>query len=402
MDCAGIVHLTNYCRIRIRALESIIRTSSPSQPGGDDGFDESGDWVLEAVFLVFQKQFRLIRKASWGLVCACMNFRFFFQRYYLPLAAMFLINLASLQAEKPLERIAFGSCNRQFLPQPLWTPISAFQPQLWIWLGDNIYGDTDDMKVLAEKWALQKDHPGYKELRATCPIIGIWDDHDYGRNDAGFEYPMKRESQKLLLDFLDEPANSPRRSRSGIYDVRRFGPPEREVCVILLDTRSFRAARRSGGDILGEAQWRWLAETLRNSKSQIHLICSSSQVLPTEHKYEKWADYPDSRKRLFELIKSTKKPGVFFLSGDRHVGEISRIDLGSPIAPVYEITSSGLTHFRDSLFGEPNQLRVGSQFAGLNFGTAEIDWQNQKVIFSIRNAKGESEQRIEAPFQPIP
>ncbi len=331
-----------------------------------------------------------------------MNFRFFFHRYYLPLAAMFLINLAPLQAEKALERIAFGSCNRQFLPQPLWTPISAFQPQLWIWLGDNIYGDTDDMKVLAEKWALQKDHPGYKELRATCPIIGIWDDHDYGRNDAGFEYPMKRESQKLLLDFLDEPSNSPRRSRSGIYDVRRFGPPEREVCVILLDTRSFRAARRSGGDILGEAQWLWLAETLRNSKSQIHLICSSSQVLPTEHKYEKWADYPDSRKRLFELIKSTKKPGVFFLSGDRHVGEISRIDLGSPIAPVYEITSSGLTHFRDSLFGEPNQLRVGSQFAGLNFGTAEIDWQNQKVIFSIRNAKGESEQHIEAPFQPIP
>ena len=68
---------------------------------------------------------------------------------------------AEARCGEPLTRIAAGSCNRQDLPQPLWDSILQFQPQLWVWLGDNIYGDTDDMVVLAEKWAEQKKKPGY-------------------------------------------------------------------------------------------------------------------------------------------------------------------------------------------------------------------------------------------------
>jgi len=314
----------------------------------------------------------------------------------------FLGTLASLSQavceEPPLERIAFGSCNRQYLPQPLWTPILAFHPQLWIWLGDNIYSDTEDMAVLAENWNLQKNLPGYSELRASCQIIGTWDDHDYGRNDGGFEYKWKRESQKLLLDFLDEPADSPRRKQAGVYDAKFFGPPDRRVCVILLDLRSFRAAPRSGGDILGEAQWQWLEKILSTSNAKIHLICSSTQVLPMEHKKEKWQDYPDSRDRLFKLLSEKKSPGVFFLSGDRHLGEISRIDLGVGLPPIYEITSSGLTHFNQSQQNESNKFRVGSLYAGLNFGTAEIDWADHKIRFCIRNKNGEPEQSVESGF----
>ena len=303
-------------------------------------------------------------------------------------AALWFFWPFQLVAAEPLSRIAMGSCNRQDLPQPLWRPIIAFRPQLWIWLGDNIYGDTNDMELLASKWTRQKENSGYKELLATCPVVGLWDDHDYGRNNAGFEYKQKRESQTLFLDFFDVPQDSERRKREGTYDVQVFGPEGRQVAVILLDVRFYRAAPRSGGDILGEAQWRWLKKTLDGSRAQIHLICSGSQILPTEHRWEKWADYPDSRNRLFKLLADSRKPGVVLLSGDRHFSEIARVGNPHGGPPLLEMTSSGLTHFWEKFPDEQNSLRLGEAFVGLGFGTLDIAWSDREITVSIRDAEG--------------
>ncbi len=46
-----------------------------------------------------------------------------------------------------ISRIAFGSCAGQDQPQPIWEAVLAQDPQLWIWAGDNIYGDTEDMEL---------------------------------------------------------------------------------------------------------------------------------------------------------------------------------------------------------------------------------------------------------------
>jgi hypothetical protein len=40
--------------------------------------------------------------------------------------------------QRPLERVAFGSCNDQSFPQPLWPTIAAHEPDLWLWMGDNV------------------------------------------------------------------------------------------------------------------------------------------------------------------------------------------------------------------------------------------------------------------------
>ncbi len=59
----------------------------------------------------------------------------------------------TLPGSGDVTRVAFGSCNRSDLPQPLWTPIIETRPDLWIWTGDIVYGDTRDMAVLAGKYA---------------------------------------------------------------------------------------------------------------------------------------------------------------------------------------------------------------------------------------------------------
>ncbi len=311
------------------------------------------------------------------------------------------IPAAGAEAAPEVTRIAFGSCNKHDAPQPLWAPIQAFAPQAFIWTGDIVYGDTRDMSVLRAKYTAQKAQPDYAALRARTRILGVWDDHDYGENNAGKEYPMRDSSQAALLDFLDEPSDSPRRRQQGVYASHLLGPEGRQIKVILLDCRYHRDPPGAKGDVLGEVQWKWLEGELKQSPARIHLIVSGIQILPEEHKYEKWANFPAARKRLLDLIAASGAPGVLLLSGDRHIAEISRMDVAGLTYPLYEVTSSGMTHSWEGIGKEANQHRVGDLFPKLNFGALEVDWKGERpeVKLQIRDRDGKVrlEQAIKFP-----
>lgn len=134
--------------------------------------------------------------------------------------------------------------------------------------------------MLRRKYAELAASAGFRRLASACPLLAIWDDHDYGANDAGRGFPLKAESRRQFLDFWRVPADSPRRGHEGVYDAASFGPPWRGLQVILLDARWFRTGlhpgrpptwvrgpylpdARPGASLLGEAQWFWLEERLR-------------------------------------------------------------------------------------------------------------------------------------------
>src|SRR6185503_6517785 len=83
----------------------------------------------------------------------------------------------------PRLRLAFGSCSDLKRPARLWDAIAKTEPAVWMWLGDNVYADTDDMQVMAALYRELHEFPGYAALRAHARVIGTWDDHDYGHND---------------------------------------------------------------------------------------------------------------------------------------------------------------------------------------------------------------------------
>jgi len=312
-----------------------------------------------------------------------------------------MVSSLKVDESKTLTRIALGSCNRSDYEQPLWQPIVDKKPDLWIWLGDNIYGDTEDMKALAANYALQKNNSEYQKLMTSTPIIGIWDDHDYGVNDGGKEYPKRSESRDVMLDFLDVPKSNLVWQREGGYQSYSFGKAGKKVKVLLLDARYFRdrvERRRKEypqyipnltGTILGEKQWKWLEEELRNSDAQIHIFGSGIQVLPVQHNFEKWNTFPQERDRLFNLIVKHQVPGAIFISGDRHMGEISKKEIEGLEYPLVELTSSGLTHTYERA-SEENSLRIGKFTDQLNFGFIEIDWNGNKpaVELEIRGEEG--------------
>ncbi len=72
----------------------------------------------------------------------------------------------SSPVERPANRtvVAFGSCSKQYNPNQRWVDILENDPDIWIWLGDNIYGDSHDMDFMAEKYAHQKADSGYQLL----------------------------------------------------------------------------------------------------------------------------------------------------------------------------------------------------------------------------------------------
>ena len=318
-----------------------------------------------------------------------------------------LPSLALGDESKPLTRIGFGSCAHQDKPLPIFKAIVAAKPELYLSLGDNIYGDTEDMKAMKQKYDKLNAIPEYQQLRKMCPNMAIWDDHDYGKNDAGAEYPKKDESQQLLLDFFDVPKDSPRRTQKGVYNSATFGPAGKRVQVIMVDTRYFRGPLKRGKrdpgmtytpyvantdanvTMLGEEQWKWLESQLKQP-AEIRLLVSGIQVVAEDHGFEKWMNFPSERERLYKLLRDTKAAGVIILSGDRHLAELSMMEKAVDY-PLYDLTSSGLNQaskFWRSV--EKNTHRVATMSSGDNFGIITIDWSaDPKIGLQIRDVDGD-------------
>ncbi len=319
-----------------------------------------------------------------------------------------------------ISRIAFGACARQDRPQLIWEAVIEAKPQLFVFLGDNIYADTEDMDVMWAKYQLLGAQPGYQKLKQISRILATWDDHDYGVNDGGADYPKRRESQQLFLKFFEAPEDDPRWKREGIYSSHVFGPEGRRVQVILLDARYFRSPLTKGYEsgepgegirgvyapnrdpqatILGEAQWGWLEKQLREP-AEVRIIGSGIQAIAANHGWESWSNFPRERRRLFQMIRETEARGVVLISGDRHLAEISRLRPNERLGvgyPLYDVTSTSLnlpsgnfTQAGTRFTNEINSHRVGLTYFETNFGLIDIDWTETDPLLrlQIRDEKG--------------
>ena len=80
--------------------------------------------------------------------------------------------------DRTLTRIAFGSCAKQWQHQTIWYTVLAAKPDLWLFLGDNIYGDTDgktawlvSKEQMSGEWNRLADKPEFQRARAQIPMM---------------------------------------------------------------------------------------------------------------------------------------------------------------------------------------------------------------------------------------
>jgi alkaline phosphatase D len=245
-------------------------------------------------------------------------------------------------------RICFGSCNYQNASQNHWATIAQQKPDFWFWLGDNIYGDTENPAELKTHYRRQLEGP-YDEFQSAFSIEGIWDDHDYGLDNSDRNHPTKVQSQKLFLDFLGVSQDDERREKEGVYYSKTFMIGDVSIKTYFLDCRYFKDPKKQkGASLLGAKQWCWLEDEMANSDAQVNIFVTPIGFLLNRlFVTEDWAEYRDERDKLMELISSYDLSGSFFLSGDKHFAaaikrNYARGGLGK--VKYFEFQSSGLTH----------------------------------------------------------
>ncbi len=334
-------------------------------------------------------------------------------KIYTTLLVITLISVNGF-SQKNISKIAFGSCAHENHPLPIFDLVVKHKPDLFIFLGDNIYGDTKNMDTLQMKYNKLAAKPTFQHLKKNVPIIATWDDHDYGLNDTGRHYPFKAESKEIFLNFFDETQDSERRNHDGIYTSYMYETNGKKLQIILLDNRSFRddckkyngesthdkryfyemdytPYANSDSTYLGEKQWKWLENELKKP-ADLRLIGSGSQFSIEYNGYESWANFPFEKQKFLDLIKKTKANGVLFLTGDVHYAEISKLT-EPDLYPIYDVTASGLSS--TWLFATPNKNRIEGPVMENHFGLLTIDWKNKIPKIKMEIWDSNNNQRIE-------
>ena len=307
------------------------------------------------------------------------------------------IILSTTEDEKYV--IGFGSCITEKREQPIWEAIKDENIDEFFFMGDNVYGDSEDGLLEEMKASYEKQKQMFPKWVFNKKLNAIWDDHDYGKNDGGVEYPLKDQAQKLFLEFWNVDKKDPRNTREGIYFNEETNILGNKVNLVALDTRYHRSpldqadkpyspTEDTSKTVLGEDQWEWLSKVLKLN-SDLIIIVSSIQVLPTNHVFEKWHNFPHERDRLLKLLKLTNKP-VVILSGDRHkaglyeqgnIVEMTSSSLNKPI-------SRPLAAVWDIFFKETDELLIEEMYYQENYGI--LNFTPKGVSISLKNLKGET------------
>ena len=245
-------------------------------------------------------------------------------------------------------RMALTSCMKIGQPQSSWYLLLAQQPDLHLTVGDTHYADTTDPTVQLQHHLRYRREPFHATVNRNVPTYAIWDDHDYGPNNSDGTEEGKEGSLAGWQQFW---ANPP----TGLHDVPGafFKFSRGEVDFFIVDGRFHRSPDKDPDDdkkrMLGDAQFSWLLEGLKNSKAKFKVIASGSVL--DHSKGDGWKIYTFSRHRLFDSIKEHQIPGVLYMSGDLHKSFVWEHHESDRVGyPFIEVVSSGIANSKTLSF----------------------------------------------------
>ena len=328
-------------------------------------------------------------------------------------------------ADQPITRVLVASClNEEAAEAPALEEIAKEKADLFLMMGDNVYGDMDGKQVLSNQAELDElresfrdlaARPDFQAVRAAHPMMVAWDDHDYGANDGGKDFPFRRLSERIHERFWGLEKQDVG-AWPGTYYARTFGPEGKRTQIIMLDTRFFRTPLTRTDeygakgkeryvpsadvrqDMLGTDQWTWLENQLQQP-ADLRLIVSSVQVVATDGQgYESWSRLPLEQSRLYGLIGETGAKGVVFVSGDRHAAFLYRKE-GVLDYPAYELTASSLNASFSDTTDEMDIAQIGAGYSPENFGAIDIDWETGTAALSIKADDGATVEETTVKFK---
>ncbi len=293
-------------------------------------------------------------------------------------------------------KIAFGSCARiQAYPvQPIWDAVALADPDMFLWLGDNVYHDTLEPRIMDEMWRMQRNVPNLLPILRSIPNLAIWDDHDFGLNDHDRENPVKEASLASFKRYWANPSYGLPET-PGVFFKQSYG----HVDLFMLDGRYHRDPNAAPDGptktMLGAEQLEWLKHGLRTSNATFKILaCGSGWSSAKGPGGDSWAAFLDERNRLFDFIRDERIAGVVLISGDTHVGELNAIprsDAGG--YDLYDLVSSPLAQETERSWTERRpERRIRQVYASdVNFGVLDFPGEGEpRMTFRLVNSRGQS------------
>lgn len=254
-----------------------------------------------------------------------------------------------------------------------------------LWLGDNWYTREVDYY---SKWGLwyrahySRSQPVLQQLLKSMPHYAIWDDHDFGPNNAGSSFIYKDESRDVFRSYWSNPSYG--MDGEGVYTQLIYS----DAAFFLLDDRAWRSSDEMKDSVksqpnpdkvmYGQSQLSWLKDALlQNSKATFKIIVTGSQVLNTFSPYDCLYHFPKEYYELINFISDNNINGVIFLTGDRHRSEIVKLERKDKYA-LYDITVSPLTSHLYTAGGSEENMPTRVKLVENVHNFAQIDITGEK------------------------
>ncbi len=306
------------------------------------------------------------------------------------------------RTEPPDFTFATGSCayiNEPAYDRPgkpygdgygIFNSIADQHPDFMLWLGDNVYlrePDWGTWSGILHRYTHTRSTPELQRLLRGTHHYAIWDDHDFGPNDADGSF-VNADLTTAAFDLFwpNPPSTAP--GVGGITTMFSYS----DVDLFLLDDRSFRVPPDVVTDtatMLGKAQIDWLIRALKYSDASFKIVACGGQVLNTGAVFENFATYPRERKYLLDRLNEEGIPNVVFLTGDRHHTVLSKLDQASGL-PAYDLTVSPLTSGTHEPKEENKLMVEGTLVVDRNFATLRFSGPRKErtLTITVRDASG--------------
>ncbi|PSR56703.1 phosphodiesterase [Adhaeribacter arboris] len=303
--------------------------------------------------------------------------------------------LWQFRKDAPNFRFVIGSCNYINEPEAdrpgeayggdyqIFSSILTQKPDFMLWLGDNTYLREPDWNTrtgIFHRYTHTRSVPEMQPLLGSVHQYAIWDDHDYGSNDADRSFSNKDITTETFKLFWANP-NYNLTGQGGITGTFTWNDAQ----FFLLDDRYFRSPNNSTKNkvLLGKTQLDWLLDALTSSKANFKFVCIGGQVLNTVNAFENYSTFPAEKQQLLTKITAAKIPGVIFLDGDRHHTELSRITRRGTY-PLYDLTVSPLTASPAKGDGKANKNQLpGTFYNQRNFAVLNVSGSTAERLLTI-------------------
>lgn len=290
----------------------------------------------------------------------------------------------TLKTSKKHPTLAIASCMDDGYAKEqaeIWPQLLKASPDVLFLLGDNVYADNHlghrgaaNPKEIWNRYVQTRQNLVLYRSHHLVPVFAVWDDHDYGVNDGDRTFLYKDGSRAVFFSFFpqENAVGTFHRGPGVASSLRAFG-----LRFFLMDDRSFRSPNHlkvADQTHWGAGQESWLWAELKQSQEPV-LLMDGDQFFGGYQRFESYqGDHPENFGKMLKKLRHYRHP-VLFVSGDRHLAEITKVSRKYLGYKTYELTTSGIhtTVDPDAFKKSPNPNQLVGVAGKFNYMIVKFD-----------------------------